>query len=161
MAFENPDDVRMKIMVAAYLLNIDLNEIGDRLVILDMRRKPEDIIVELERLARIEPFTFIAIDTLAAIFDGKDINDNVQGGDFMRRLRPLTQIGGRPAVVVSAHPVKNASEENLVPYGGGAILNEIDGNLTLWKRPDTGMVSLHWQGSCAARNSSRSRSALR
>jgi len=32
---------------------------------------------------------------------------------------------------VSAHPIKNASENALVPYGSGAILNEVDGNLTL------------------------------
>jgi hypothetical protein len=25
-------------------------------------------------------------------------------------------------------------------------LNEVDGNLTLWKNPATGLVSLHWQG---------------
>jgi hypothetical protein len=42
--------------------------------------------------------------------------------------------------------VKNAGADALVPYGSGAILNEIDGNLTLWKKPETGVVSLHWQG---------------
>jgi hypothetical protein len=42
--------------------------------------------------------------------------------------------------------VKNANSEALVPYGSGAILNEVDGNLTLWEKPDTGVVSLHWQG---------------
>jgi len=25
-------------------------------------------------------------------------------------------------------------------------LNEVDGNLTLWRKPDTGSVHLHWQG---------------
>jgi hypothetical protein len=64
----------------------------------------------------------------------------------MRRLRPLTRINGLPSVIVAAHPVKNASEDALVPYGSGAILNEVDGNLTLWKKPETGLVSLHWQG---------------
>jgi hypothetical protein len=64
----------------------------------------------------------------------------------MRRLRPLTKIGGLPTVVVAAHPIKNAAEDNLLPYGSGAILNEVDGNLTLWKQPATGFVSLHWQG---------------
>ena len=32
---ENPDDVRMRFMIAAFLLNIDLDELGDDLVILD------------------------------------------------------------------------------------------------------------------------------
>ena len=45
-------------------------------------------------------------------------------GDFMRRLRPATQIEGLPAVLVAAHPVKNAADDNLVPYGSGARSEE-------------------------------------
>jgi uncharacterized membrane protein len=146
LACENPDDIRMRFKIAAYLLNIDIDEIGDRLLILDFRAKPEAVHAELKRLADQEPFALVIVDTLAAFFDGDNINDAVQGGQFMRRLRPLTQIAGLPSVLVAAHPVKNASEEALVPYGSGAILNEIDGNLTLWKNPATGLVSLHWQG---------------
>ncbi len=146
LACENPDDIRMRFKIAAFLLGIDLDEIGDRLLILDSRAKPEAVHAELKRHAEQEPFALIIVDTLAAFFDGDNINDAVQGGQFMRRLRPLTQIAGLPSVLVAAHPVKNASEEALVPYGSGAILNEIDGNLTLWKNPQTGLVSLHWQG---------------
>src|SRR5580704_1776861 len=87
----------------------------------------------------------VIVDTLAAFFDGQDFNDAKQAGDFMRRLRPATQIKGLPVVVVAAHPVKNAAEDNLVPYGSGAILNEVDGNLTLSK-VDGGLVRLHWHG---------------
>lgn len=146
VACENPDDIRMRIKIAAFILNIDLESLGDRIVILDRREKPEAVHAEMKRLAEQEPFALVIIDTLAAFFDGDNINDAVQGGQFMRRLRPLTQIVGLPSVVVAAHPIKNASEEALVPHGSGAILNEIDGNLTLWKKPDTGIVSLHWQG---------------
>jgi hypothetical protein len=146
LACENPDDIRMRFKIAAYLLNIDLDEIGDRLLILDTRAKPEAVHAELKRHAEQEPFALVIVDTLAAFFDGDNINDAVQGGQFMRRLRPLTQMNGLPSVVVAAHPVKNASEDNVVPYGSGAILNEVDGNLTLWKNPQTGLVSLHWQG---------------
>ena len=70
----------------------------------------------------------------------------MQGGEFIRRMRPMTRLPGLPAVVVAAHPVKNATEDQLVPYGSGAILNEVDGNLTLWRKPDSGTVRLHWQG---------------
>jgi hypothetical protein len=56
----------MRIMIAAYLLNIDIGEVDHRLVILDRREKPEDVHEELSRLARTEPFAFILIDTLAA-----------------------------------------------------------------------------------------------
>jgi hypothetical protein len=48
-------------------------------------------------------------------------------------------------VLVNCHPVKNASKDNLVPLGGSAFLNEIDGNLTLWSSAEK-QTSLHWQG---------------
>ena len=146
LAFENPDDIRMRFKIGAYLLNINIRELDNRIVILDRREKPEVVLAELSRLAKSEPFVLVVVDTLAAFFDGDNINDAVQGGQFMRRLRPFTQISGLPAVIVAAHPVKNANADALVPYGSGAILNEIDGNLTLYKKPDTGVVSLHWQG---------------
>lgn len=146
LACENPDDIRMRIKIAAFIFNISLEELSDRIIILERCEKPEAVLVELQRLSEQEPFALVIVDTLAAFFDGDNINDAVQGGQFMRRLRPLTQIAGLPSVIVAAHPVKNASEEALVPYGSGAILNEVDGNLTLWKKPDTGIVSLHWQG---------------
>jgi hypothetical protein len=145
VAAENPDDLRMRIMVAAWQFNIDLAEISENLLIMDKRCKPEELIIKLKSLQAGGPFTLIMIDTLAAFFDGGDANDNVQAGEFMRRLRPLTQLDGHPSVLVAAHPVKNASEDNLVPYGGGAILNEVDGNLTLAKTAG-GAVKMHWQG---------------
>lgn len=146
LAFENPDDARMRFKVAAFLLNIDIDELSDDLVILDMRVKPEEVVTKLNAMAKQRPFSLVLVDTLAAFFDGDNINDNVQGGEFMRRVRPLTRIDGLPSVVVAAHPVKNAAEDNLVPYGGGAILNEVDGNLCLAKQPESGLVTLHWQG---------------
>lgn len=146
LAFENPDDVRMRLMIAAHLLNIDLSVLADRLVVLDVRTKPEDVLAKLASASQGGLFSLVMADTLAAWFDGKDINDNVQAGDFIRRVRPLTALPGNPSVLVAAHPTKGAGEDQLVPYGGGAILNEVDGNLTLWRKPDTGSVHLHWQG---------------
>jgi hypothetical protein len=54
-------------------------------------------------------------------------------------------MAGRPCVIVPAHPVKAAGKDNLVPRGGGAFLNEIDGNLTLWSDGD-GVTQLSWAG---------------
>jgi AAA domain len=143
---ENPDDVRMRFMIAASYLNVDLGELVDDIVILDRRERPESICLEIAKLAEQKPFALVIVDTLAAFFDGRDMNDAVEGGQFLRRMRPLTRVGGLPAVVVAAHPVKNAGEGALVPYGSGAILNEVDGNLTLWKQRTTRLVELHWQG---------------
>jgi hypothetical protein len=146
IAAENPDDLRMRIMVAASLLNIDLDKAGSRFEILDKRMSPEELLVRLTTLSADGhgPFTLIMVDTLAAFFDGDNINDPVQGGNFMRKLRPLTMLPGRPSVLVAAHPTKNASDDGLVPYGAGAILNEVDGNLTL--RREGEITNLHWQG---------------
>lgn len=146
MTFENPDDLRMRLMIAAYLFRIDLQEISHWLMVLDHKAKPEEIRPELAKMSRAGEFGILFIDTFAAFFDGDDVNDNVQAGNFMRRLRPWTQLPGLPTVLVAAHPVKNAAEDNLLPYGGGAILNEVDANLSLWRTPGTPVSTLHWQG---------------
>lgn len=145
LAFENPTDIRMRLMIAAYALGINIDEIGDSILIIDARHKPEDILSALQKETLTAPLSLIIVDTLQAAFDGKDTNDATQAGEFIRRLRSLTQIFGNPAVLIAAHPIKNAPESTLIPYGSGAILNEVDGNLTLW-RGDTGIVTLHWQG---------------
>ena len=83
-------------MVAAYLRNIDLQAIGDDLLVIDMRMRPEAIAEALK--AAEGPFALIIGDTLQALFDGDDLNHNVQAGEFMRRWRPqhnLTRIGAR------------------------------------------------------------------
>ena len=89
--------------------------------------------------------TLIVVDTAAAFFEGDDDNANVVMGDFARLLRQLTKAPGNPAVLVLAHPTKNASKHNLLPRGGGAFLNEVDGNFTLWSEGD-GISEMHWQG---------------
>jgi len=90
------------------------------------------------------PHALILADTLQAFFDGKNSNNNAELVDFLCRVRPMTKVRGNPAVIVSAHPVKSAGDDNLVPYGAGAILNEIDGNFTLARHGKR--VELHWQG---------------
>jgi len=146
LTFENPDDVRMRMAVAAYVLNIDLDELFNTIVVLDRRHTPELILAGMNQLAESGAFQLVIVDTYAAFFDGDDPNCARQSGEFMRRLRPFTKVSGNPTVLVAAHPVKNASEDNLIPYGSGAVLNEVDGNLIMWKSQATGFSTLHWQG---------------
>ena len=141
VTIENPEDLRMKFMVVADRLGIDLANLADMLLVVDRRAKPEEVLAALAKIGR---FNLVIIDTLSAIFDGDNINDAVQAGNFVRRLRPLTQLPGLPAVVVAAHPIKNAQADQQIPYGSGAILNEVDGNLTVWR--ENGISTLHWQG---------------
>ena len=90
--------------------------------------------------------TLIIGDSAAAYFPGDDENHNVQMGDFARNLRVLTGCRGNPAVLILCHPIKGATKDNLLPRGGGAFLNEIDANLTLWAEAQGETSTLHWQG---------------
>jgi hypothetical protein len=92
------------------------------------------------------PLSLIIPDSAAAFFPGDAENDNVQFGQYARILRTLTTCPGNPAVVALSHPIKNAGRDNLLPRGGGAFLNELDGNLTLWSEQLGEMTTLHWQG---------------
>ena len=88
----------------------------------------------------------VILDTAASFFPFEEENSNVQNGEYAReRLRPLTQLPGNPAVVALCHPVKGAAKDNLAPRGGGAFLNELDGNFTLWSEVLGQTTTLHWQ----------------
>jgi hypothetical protein len=89
----------------------------------------------------------VVIDTGPAYYDGEDDNDNVEQGRFARRIRRwIVGSEGSPAVLVLTHPTKNAPQDNLLPRGGGAFLNELDGNFTLWSAAIGETTTLHWQG---------------
>jgi hypothetical protein len=143
LAIENPDDTISRFAVAQRHFEIPDSKLRERLFIIKVKATPESVFDALARLSESGAFALVIVDTLAAYFDGADLNDNVAVGNFMRRLRRLTRVLGNPAVVVPAHPIKGASQGSLVPYGGGAIVNEVDGNLTLWRARRA--VKLHWQ----------------
>ena len=77
-------------------------------------------------------FVLIILDTAASFFPGDNENDNVQAGYYGRVLRLLGGCNGNPAVIAQTHPTKGANADNLQPRGGGAFLNELDGDLNLW-----------------------------
>ena len=92
------------------------------------------------------PFSLLIVDTSAAYFRGDDENSNVQLGNHARMLRTFVDLPGGPTVIVTCHPTKNPDTSNLVPRGGGAFLNEVDGNLACLKEPDTMMVEVTTHG---------------
>jgi RecA-family ATPase len=143
LAIENPDDTISRFAIAQRFYRISDSRLSDRLFIVKTKATPEDVYTELKKVAKSGPFALVIVDTLAAFFDGTDLNNNVEGGNFIRRLRHLTKVLGKPAVLVPAHPIKGADKGKLSPYGGGAIINEVDGNLTLWRRDDA--CRLYWQ----------------
>jgi hypothetical protein len=97
-----------------------------------------------EEVTKLGGVDLVEVDTSATYFDTDDENDNVQMGGHARMLRRLTTLPGGPAVLIACHPTKHATNDCMLPRGGGAFLAEIDGNLTCIK---TGTVAeVHWQG---------------
>ncbi len=145
LAGENPDDVRSRFIASLDERGIDAADVPIFFVdgVFSIRDNLPQIIADLEA-AGIK-FALAVVDTLAAYFDGDDPNNNAQQQHFATTvLRSLTRLPGNPTVIVPAHPVKNATKSNLVPMGGSALLNQVDGNLTAWRNDTT--IELHWQG---------------
>jgi len=145
VTIENPIDFKMKLAVNCFFHNISHDEIEPRVAIIDGRDTPEQIFNGLKLDAEANgPFQLVCFDTFQAGFAATNagaFNDNEAVLKYVGRLRPLTILPGSPSVLVAFHPTKNATEEELFPYGGGATMNEIDGNLTLW---NNGQIKLHW-----------------
>ncbi len=144
LAGENPDDIRARYLVLAAQEGFDPGNLNIRFIdgVVDIDKELPRIRAEADDM---DELSCVIVDTVAAYYSGVDANDNVQQGAYARILRRLTTLKGKPAVIANAHPVKNASRENLLPAGGGAFLNEVDGNLTLWSDAKEQTV-LHWQG---------------
>jgi hypothetical protein len=144
LAGENPDDVRARFLVCSDVYGLSINE-NIHVVpgIFDIEQQQEIIKRQVDSIGDL---TAVIIDTSAAYFMGTEENDNVQMIHHAHVLRNLSELPGKPAIIVPCHPVKNASKDNLLPRGGGAFLNEIDGNLTLWSDDNGKTTQLHWQG---------------
>jgi hypothetical protein len=146
LAGENPEDLKARMLGMARAFGLRANQLP---YVLPATFPLDDETAD-ELRQRIKalgvPFSLIIGDTAASFFPGDDENNNVQAGNYGRVLRTLTTVDGNPAVVALSHPVKNASRDNLLPRGGGAFLNELDGNLTLWSGEVGETTTLHWCG---------------
>jgi hypothetical protein len=140
---ENPDDVRMRWIALSEHMGFDAKTIDVHF--LPGVCKISEMMPRIrQEVKKLDGVSLIFVDTSAAYNESLDENDNVQQGNHARLLRSLVDLPGEPCVVVLCHPVKNAGSDNLIPRGGGAFLNEMDGNLTCWKTDS--LVALHWQG---------------
>ena len=90
------------------------------------------------------PYGFVVVDTSAAFFGGNDENDNVLAKAHAGFFRDISNLPGHPTNWILCHPIKSAGKDNLLPRGGGAFLNDIDGNLTAWMSRER--VTLHKHG---------------
>ncbi len=147
LAGENPDDLRCRMYAACQFYAMKAEALPFYVLPATFpltEEEAETLKREIDDLNQ-KP-VLIIVDTAAAFFPGDDDNQNVQMGAYARNLRVLTTCRGSPAVITPAHPVKNPDRENLLPRGGGAFLNELDGNLTLWAYSIGEAAILHWQG---------------
>lgn len=131
LAGENPTDVQGRWLGVCQDMGIDVDRAEVHFV--DARLKlsevAEDISIEIA-MKRLQ-FALVVVDTVAAFYEGDDDNDNVLMGDYARFLRSLCELPGGPCVLALAHPTKRANDDDLVPKGGGAFLNEVDGNIAV------------------------------
>lgn len=133
---ENDVDTAHKVQSALNLANVRLGKDGvGNLMVVD-RAFPiasygADAVAYINSLG--VDFDLAFVDTWQAYWSGGDFNNNDAQLAHAHAMQYLTRINGNPAVVVPAHPPKGASKDNLVPYGGGAAMNAIDGNFTGWK----------------------------
>jgi hypothetical protein len=140
---ENADDVRCRWIALAEQMGFFPSEVDVHFVpsVFSIRALLPKLRLQADKVGG---FALVVVDTSAAYFSGEEENSNKQAGDHARDIRALTTLPGKPCVVVNCHPTKNASDENLLPRGGGAFIAEMDGNLTCSKK--NGGVELHWQG---------------
>jgi hypothetical protein len=142
---ENPEDAAMRMLGTAQCLGFTSTAIN-RITVIPETFDIDAKVLEIEAIAeQFGPFGLVVVDTSAAYNCGNDENDNLQARRHAATFRDLCNLPGNPAVVVACHPTKGATRDNLLPRGGGAFLNEVDGNLTCWM-DDTGVVTLHWAG---------------
>ncbi|MGY4283633.1 hypothetical protein ACVWXO_002853 [Bradyrhizobium sp. LM2.7] len=143
LAGENADDVRMRWIAMAQQMGFDIDTIDVHFIpgVFKFSEMLERVRAEIVRIGEVG---LIVIDTSAAFFEGDNENDNTQAGSHARRQRAFTGMPGAPCVITACHPVKNATDDNLIPRGGGAFLAEVDGNLTA--RASEGSVEVSTQG---------------
>jgi hypothetical protein len=144
---EDTDGTRKRIYAEAIRHNLNPEEraaIDTRLrwVHVNVTMNPALIAEYLRDDARAQSISAVFVDTGLALFAGDDENANQQMQAFAVSCRVLTELDGAPCVLVFWHPVKNANADNLIPRGGSALLNAIDGNLTLWLDADTDTATL-------------------
>jgi AAA domain/Primase C terminal 2 (PriCT-2) len=140
-AGENPDDVRMRWMATTQQFGLTPEDV-DRVYFVPGVFKFTEISERIHQEMETRELGLVVVDTSATYFETDDENNNMQALAHAKRLRELSRLPGGPTVLICCHPTKNA--ESLVPRGGGAFLNEVDGNLTC-KRDDLA-VELHWCG---------------
>lgn len=143
---ENFDDVCMRVIGSDFRRNTEntaIDPMADRITFIRGVFNINELRPQIEaHVAQVGHVDLVIIDTSAAYFLSDDENSNTQIGNHARMLRKLTELPGKPCVLVLCHPLKYVQHpDQLLPRGGGAFLAEVDGNLTVWRT--TEMIEVH------------------
>jgi hypothetical protein len=142
---ENPDGFRTRMRATIDALGLDLTDVAGMIMVLPHALPIADCAEQILEEARKQAgdYALVLVDTSVSYYSGDDEDDNLQARSHAWHLRALTELPGHPAVLANCHPTKSADKESLLPRGGGAFLNEIDCNLTVWAEGE--VAHLHWQ----------------
>jgi AAA domain len=139
IASENPDDVRARFIVAMECARRWSNEVLDQVFVLDqtfvLAERLPSLVAAVERVRAV--LVIVDTDQAIAMTSADDENSNAGRLEHAKRLRTITRCKTRPTVVDLCHPIKHVSSpDGCVPRGGGAFLNEVDGNFRIWRNGD-------------------------
>ena len=145
-AGENPDNVRVQFYSMCWELGIDPVDISPKICfhegVFDLKKTRQKV---RAAVAKYPDLALVAVDSLQAFFMGDDDNVNMAMLKLAIDFRQITIAHpNKPTCLITAHPIKNAGRDQLLPRGGSALTNELDGNLTAWMEDNA--VTLHWLG---------------
>jgi len=141
---ENPEGFRTRMLATLEAMGLEAGDVAGLVSILP-RALPIGAAVDrivAEGRQQDGEYALVLVDTSVSYFSGDNEDDNLQARTHAWHLRALSELPGRPAIIANTHPPKSADKDGLLPRGGGAFLNEIDTNLTVWAEGET--AQLHW-----------------
>lgn len=141
---ENPDGFRTRMHATMEHMGLERGDIAGLVTVLPHALPLAGVAEQILDEARAQPgeYSLVLVDTSISYYSGDDEDDNLQARTHAWHLRALAELPGHPAIIANCHPTKSADRETLLPRGGGAFLNEIDTNLTVWAEGET--AHLHW-----------------
>ena len=141
---ENPDGFRTRLHATLEHMGLEREDIVGRVVVLPQALPLAGCAEQILAEARTQEgdYSLVLVDTSISYYSGDDEDDNLQARTHAWHLRALAELPGHPAIIANCHPTKSADRDNLLPRGGGAFLNEIDTNLTVYAEGET--AHLHW-----------------
>lgn len=141
---ENPDGFRTRLLATLEAHGLERGDVAGLITVLPLALRLGEYAEQIVQEARAQggDYALVLVDTSVSYFSGDNEDDNLQARNHAWHLRALSELPGRPAVIANCHPTKSADRDSLLPRGGGAFLNEIDVNLTVWAEGEA--ASMHW-----------------